>query len=154
MAVRLAGEPFAPELELKEFLARLAGEGGMVSFVGIARDRSVEGEPVVQLVLDHHPRLTLRSMREIAEGARQGFGIAALRIVHRCGVILPGEAIVFVAAAAAAAHRRAAFEAANHMMDLLKTEAVFWKREQVPGGARWIEPTHDDYRARARWSET
>ena len=132
MSVRLADEPFAAERELAEFTAGLAGEGAVVSFLGIARARAADGEKVERLVLDHHPRLTLGSLDEIAAAARERFGLSSLRIVHRCGAVAPGETIVFVAAAAA--HRRAAFEAADYMMDRLKTDAVFWKREDGPGG--------------------
>ncbi|HET9429388.1 MAG TPA: molybdenum cofactor biosynthesis protein MoaE, partial [Allosphingosinicella sp.] len=74
-----------------------------------------------------------------------------LRIVHRFGTLLPGEPIVFVAAASA--HRRAAFEAADYVMDRLKTDALFWKREDTASGNRWIEPRDDDHVARQRWSE-
>lgn len=152
MSVRLADEPFTADCELAEFTSRLTGEGAVVSFVGIARSRSSAGERVERLVLDHHPRLTLRSLKEIGESARQRFQISSLRIVHRCGAIAPGETIVFVAAASA--HRRAAFEAADYMMDRLKTDALFWKREDTQSGSRWIEPREDDYAARERWSES
>lgn len=152
MSVRLADEPFAADRELAEFMAGLAGEGAVVSFLGIARPRTADGEEVERLVLDHHPRLTLRSLEEIAAAARERFDITSLRIVHRSGAVAPGETIVFVAAAAA--HRRAAFEAADYVMDRLKTDAVFWKREDGPGGSHWIEPRDEDYSARERWSGT
>jgi molybdopterin synthase catalytic subunit len=152
MSVRLADQPFAADRELADFTAGLAGEGAVVSFLGIARDRAADGEEVERLVLDHHPRLTLGSLDEIAAAARERFGISSLRIVHRHGVVAPGETIVFVAAAAV--HRRAAFDAADYMMDRLKTDAVFWKREDGPGGSHWIEPRDEDRADRARWSET
>jgi molybdopterin synthase catalytic subunit len=152
VSVRLADEPFTAERELAQFAAGLAGEGAVVSFLGIARPRTVDGERVERLVLDHHPRLTLRSLDEIAAAARERFDISSLRIVHRRGAVAPGETIVFVAAAAA--HRRAAFEAADYVMDRLKTDAVFWKREDRPGGSQWIEPRDDDHSARQRWNET
>ena len=149
MSVHLAEEPFAADRQLGEFTAGLAGEGAVVSFLGIARAEAADGEKVDRLVLDHHPRLTLPSLDAIAAAARERFDISSLRIVHRSGPVAPGEAIVFVAAAAA--HRRAAFEAVDYMMDRLKTDAVFWKREDGPGGPRWIEPRQDDYCARERW---
>ncbi|MEA3000980.1 MAG: molybdopterin synthase catalytic subunit [Sphingomonadales bacterium] len=152
MSVRLADERFAADRELAEFTAGLTGEGAVVSFLGIARPRASSGEKVERLVLDHHPRLTLGSLNEIAAAARGRFGISSLRIVHRRGAVSPGETIVFVAAAAE--HRRAAFEAADYMMDRLKTDAMFWKREDTPGGSRWIEPGEEDYSARERWNET
>jgi molybdopterin synthase catalytic subunit len=150
MSVRLADAAFAPEAELAAFTAGLDGEGAVVSFVGIARGQSTDGERLERLVLEHHPRLTLRSIEEIGDAARARFAISALRIVHRYGAIAPGEAIVFVAAAAA--HRRPAFEAADYLMDRLKTDALFWKREETQGGSRWIEPRDDDYAAREKWS--
>lgn len=152
MSVRLADAPFAAERELAEFAAGLAGEGAVASLLGIARPGSADGERVERLVLDHHPRLTLRSLEEIAAAALERFAISSLRIVHRCGAVAPGETIVFVAAAAV--HRRAAFEAADYVMDRLKTDAVFWKREDRPGGSHWIEPREDDHSARERWNET
>lgn len=152
MTVRLADAPFVADRELAEFTDGLAGEGAVVSFTGIARSCSSGGDRVERLVLDSHPRLTLRSMEDIAAAARRRFDISALRIVHRHGEIAPGEAIVFVATASA--HRRAAFEAADYLMDRLKTDAVFWKREDGEGGSRWIEPREDDYAARERWSDS
>ena len=151
MSVRLAEHAFVAERELAEFTAALSGEGAVVSFLGIARARAGNGEEVERLVLHHHPRLTLRSMDEIAASARERFAISSLRIVHRCGAVAPGETIVFVAAAAV--HRRPAFEATDYMMDRLKTDAVFWKREDRAGGSHWIEPRDEDYGGRERWNE-
>ena len=149
MTVRLASQPFCAEAELAAFVAGLDGEGAVVSFLGIARSRSAEGETVGGLFLDHHPRLTLQSIDEIAAAARERFAITSLSIVHRTGEVAPGEAIVFVAAAAA--HRRPAFEAAGYAMDRLKTDAMFWKREDRAEGSHWIEPRDEDYSARERW---
>lgn len=140
-----------PDRELADFLAALTDEGAAVSFVGIARPRSSAGAAVERLFLDHHPRLTDRSLREIGEAAARRFDISAARIVHRFGEIGPGEPILFVAAASI--HRRSAFEAADYMMDRLKTDAVFWKREDGVDGSRWIEPSAGDRADRARWSE-
>lgn len=145
----LAEEPFDPAAELRRLIDAAAGPGGIVSFVGVARPQSTAGEGIERLVLEHHPRLTLRSIEEIAAAALDRFGVAHVRVVHRCGEVGAGEPIVF--AGAASAHRRAAFEAADYLMDRLKTEAVFWKREDGPSGSRWIEPTEADYTERARW---
>lgn len=146
--VRLELEPFDPAAELGELTRSAAGAGGIVSFVGIARPEGKTGAPVERLFLQHHPRLTIASMREIAGQAASRFGVE-VRVVHRCGDIAPGEPIVF--AGAAAPHRRAAFEAADYLMDRLKTEAVFWKREDAASGSTWIEPTQTDYADRRRW---
>ena len=148
---RLEPSSLEPARELEQFLAATKDEGAVVSFVGVARPRSSDGATVEQLFLDHHPRLTLRSLDAIACAAMECFDVTAVRVIHRCGTVLPGEAIVF--AAAASAHRRAAFEAADYLMDRLKTEAVFWKREDRVEGSEWIEPTDADHRDRDRWSE-
>jgi molybdopterin synthase catalytic subunit len=145
---RLAQEPFQPERELAALST--GGAGAVVSFTGLARGESGDGAKVEALYLDHHPRLTEQSLRDIAASAAR-FGVEAVRIVHRCGAIAPGEAIVFVAAAAR--HRRAAFDAVDCLMDALKTDALFWKREDGVDGARWIEPTERDRADRARWSD-
>lgn len=147
---RLIAAPFAPERELADFIDGLDEEGAVVSFVGRARASAKSGADVTRLFLDHHPRLTRRSIDEIAAAARTRFAISAVRIVHRCGEVLPGEAIVF--AAAAARHRRAAFDAADYMMDRLKSDTFFWKREDGPDGSAWVEPTDDDRRDLERWS--
>ncbi len=147
----LAEQAFSAKDEYARFLDMVTDEGGIVSFTGVARPRSRDGAPVARLFLDHHPRLTRQSLEEIARAAAERFSVGKLRIVHRCGMIEPGEPIVFVAAASA--HRRAAFEAADYLMDRLKTDAVFWKREDAVDGARWIEPTAADRAERARWSE-
>lgn len=148
---RLATECFDPNAEYAAFQSTLVDEGAIVTFVGVARPRSAAGGEVTGLFLEHHPRLTEASLNEIAEGAGRRFDISAISVVHRCGNMSPGEAIVFVATAAL--HRRAAFEAAEYAMDRLKTEAVLWKREDAVDGSRWIEPTITDQVDRARWSK-
>jgi molybdopterin synthase catalytic subunit len=149
--VRLATSAFDAAAEYRQFLSGLADDGAVVTFLGTARPTGSGGEDVTGLFLDHHPRMTEASLREIAEDAGGRFGVSAISIVHRCGEIAAGEAIVFVAAAAI--HRRAAFEAAEYAMDRLKTDAVFWKREDAVDGSRWIEPTLADEADRARWSK-
>jgi molybdopterin synthase catalytic subunit len=149
VSARLATEPFDPAAELTELTRHAAGDGAVVSFVGLARDVGKAGETVAALVLEHHPRLTVRSLEDIASDALARFDVSRVHVVHRCGEMVPGEPIVF--AGASAPHRRAAFEAADYLMDRLKTEAVFWKREEGPGGGSWIEPTDADYADRSRW---
>ena len=148
---RLTDVPLDPAGELSCFMGKLGDEGAVVSFTGIARPRTRDGANVEKMFLDHHPRLTQRSINEIAHAASRRFAVSAIAAVHRFGAVLPGETIVFVAAASL--HRRAAFEAADYVMDRLKTDAVFWKREDSVDGSRWIEPTDADRAERARWSE-
>lgn len=146
---RLEAGPFDPSTELARLIEAASNDGAVVSFVGVARPQSKDGANVDRLVLEHHPRLTLKSLEDIAVEAAERFDVSQVRVVHRCGEIGAGEPIVF--AAAASPHRRAAFDAANYLMDRLKTEAVFWKREEGPAGASWIEPTEADYADRGRW---
>ncbi|URI15006.1 MULTISPECIES: molybdenum cofactor biosynthesis protein MoaE [Brevundimonas] len=142
--------PLEADAELRAFLADRTGDGAVAAFVGLARDSSASG-PVAELYLDHYPGFTERSLEAIAAGAGARFPVRDIRVVHRCGAVAPGETIVFVAVAAP--HRRAAFEAADYLMDRLKTEAAFWKREDGPAGSRWIEPTDKDRADRARWND-
>ena len=149
VVARLEEQTLRPDQELAALIEQAAGDGAVVSFAGIARPGSKAGQTVYRLVLETHAALTLQSLEDIAVEAAARFDISHVRVVHRCGDIAAGEPIVF--AGAAALHRRAAFEAADYLMDRLKTEAVFWKREVGEAGSEWIEPTEADYSDRERW---
>lgn len=146
--IRVGPEPFDPAAELAAFVAGAPAAGAVASFVGLVRCES-GGESVSRLELEQYPGFTEKTVAAIGEDARVRFGLLDLAIVHRAGALAPGEAIVFVAAAAP--HRRAAFEAVDYMMDRLKTEAAFWKREDGPDGSRWVEARDSDLMDRARW---
>jgi molybdopterin synthase catalytic subunit len=148
---RLQSGPFDPAAELAAFLKGRTDDGAVVSFTGLARRTSHEGEAVSTLYLEHYPGMTERTIEEIAEAGAKRFGVSDVLVIHRCGEIEPGEAIVFVAAASR--RRGEAFAAADYLMDRMKTEAAFWKREDGEGGSRWIEPTDLDRDRRAKWSE-
>jgi molybdopterin synthase catalytic subunit len=148
-AVELVEGPFDAATLLRAFERELAGEGAVVSFTGYARATARDGSVVRALVLETYRGVTLASMEAIARDTLARFDIARCRVVHRAGRVEPGEAIVFVATASA--HRRAAFEAADCLMDRLKTEAVFWKREEGAHGGQWVEPTDDDRAEAGRW---
>lgn len=150
VVARLEIGTFDPAQELAALLDQAECDGAVVSFTGVARPLSKLGQRVHCLVLEHHPTLTERSLFQIAQSAAERFNVSHVRVVHRCGEIPAGEPIVF--AAAASAHRRSAFEAADYLMDQLKTEAVFWKREVGAAGSEWIEPAEADYRDCERWS--
>lgn len=150
MAVELHEREFDPAALLAQFSSELDDEGAVVSFTGRARSRAKDGGDIEALILEKYRGVTLASMRAIAEDAHTHFPISRSHVVHRAGRIFPGEPIVFVATASA--HRRAAFEAADYMMDRLKTEAVFWKREESPSKRQWIEPTSADHADNARWT--
>jgi molybdopterin synthase catalytic subunit len=149
--VRLEPGDLRPAKELERFVTALAGDGAVVSFVGLARPSATGGEEVTALFLDHYPGLTENSLESIAADALARFPVSAVHIVHRCGAVAAGAAIVF--AAAAARHRRAAFEAADYLMDRLKTDAAFWKQERRLDGSAWIEPSEADRADRGRWSD-
>lgn len=138
-----------PEHELAALMQQASGAGAVVSFIGLARAASKGGDSIDRLDLEHHPALTLRSLQDISSEAAARFEVSDVRVIHRCGEVAAGEAIVF--AGAASKHRRGAFEAADYLMDRLKTEAVFWKREVGQAGSQWIEPTDADYADRERW---
>jgi molybdopterin synthase catalytic subunit len=146
--IAVQAEPFDAGALLADFSARAAGAGAIASFTGMVRDEN-DGAAVSGLTLDHHPRLTEKVIAGIGADAALRFALNEIMIVHRCGAMAPGEAIVFVAAAAP--HRRAAFDAVDYVMDRLKTEAPFWKREQRSDGDHWLEARDSDQKARARW---
>ena len=148
--VILTHDPFDAGRELMQFTANVGDEGAIVNFIGLARGKSHDDKVVTALVLETYREVTLTSLEEIARDARARFDIDRSLIIHRAGTIKPQEAIVLVAVASA--HRRAAFEAADYMMDRLKTEAVFWKKEITPDGAEWIEPRAADHDDRERWT--
>jgi len=149
VVAHLEADALDPLLELAELTEQARGDGAIVSFVGLARPESKQGDAVDAVVLDHHPTLTRQSLEEVAVACAQRFDVSHVRVVHRFGTIPAGEPIVF--AGVSSIHRRAAFEAADYLMDRLKTEAVFWKREVGDGEAKWIEPTEADFADRDRW---
>ncbi len=143
--VRLALVPFDPASELAAFGAAHGEAGGIVSFLGQVR----AGEGVDALELRHFEPLTLPGMEALAAEARQRWELAGLLVIHRSGVMQPGDPIVLVAAAAR--HRRDAFAAVDFVMDHLKSDSWFWKRERAGGAWRWIEPREQDHADRERW---
>ncbi len=121
------------------------GAGAVATFTGLVR--SDDGVGVLEL--EHYPGATEAALRALAEEARARWSLGAATIVHRVGPMRPGERIVFVAAAAA--HRAAALAACAYLIDRLKTDAPFWKRETRGGEARWVEARESDVDAAARW---
>ena len=146
MRVVLSSEPFEPGALLTVFCQGRDETGAVVSFTGLAR---AEKGAVTALELDAYPGFTEEAIAEQAAAAATRFGFQDVLIVHRIGKVAAGEPIVFIATAAA--HRRAAFEGADFLMDYLKSRAPFWKKSHEAGGARWIEPTARDYEDAARW---
>lgn len=145
--VRLLTRPFDPEAEIAPFARANPEAGALASFVGKVRPTG----GVESLELTHYEPLTLAGMDELADRALARFDLMGILILHRVGLLEPGEPIVMVAAAAR--HRRAAFDAVDFAMDHLKSDAWFWKREKRADGWRWIEPREQDHADLARWAK-
>jgi len=143
--VRLLTESFVPGQFIGPFSNAHPGLGGICTFVGEVRG----GCGVEALELSHYEPLTLPGMRALAEEAAARFGLLGILILHRTGVLHPGEPIVCVSAAAH--HRRGAIDAVDFAMDHLKSDSWFWKREKTAAGWNWIEPRQQDHSDLARW---
>ncbi len=124
------------------------GVGAVVSFVGTVRDHS-EVQGVQRMELEHYPGMTERSIEAMIDAALQRFDIRGVRVIHRVGELAPQDQIVLVAVTSA--HRGQAFQACEFLMDYLKTQAPFWKKEHTPAGARWVDARAHDDEALARW---
>ncbi|KPZ29410.1 MULTISPECIES: molybdopterin synthase catalytic subunit MoaE [Pseudomonas syringae group] len=148
MAIRVQAAAFDPGAEVNALHAANRGIGAVVSFVGYVRDFN-DGREVSGMFLEHYPGMTEKALASIAEEAEQRWPLLRVDVLHRVGALEPGEPIVFVGVASA--HRQAAFEACDFVMDYLKTRAPFWKRENTPEGPRWVEGRHSDHQAADRW---
>jgi molybdopterin synthase catalytic subunit len=146
--VRIQAEPFDVPAETTRITGGRADIGGVVTFTGLCRD---EGGRLHALELEHYPGMAEEEIARVAAEAAARWPLMGLTAIHRHGLIRPGEDIVLVIAASA--HRRAAFEAADFLMDYLKTRAPFWKREHLIDGSigGWVEAKAEDDEAAARW---
>ena len=134
-----------------EVAALRAGDGGVgavVAFVGTVRDHS-SGQDISRMELEHYPGMTEAAIETMIDAAHQRFDIRATRVVHRIGVLRPADQIVLVAVTSA--HRGQAFQACEFLMDYLKTQAPFWKKEGTAEGARWVDARSSDDAALQRW---
>ena len=122
--------------------------GAVCAFVGTVRDRN-EGDAVASLELEHYPGMTEVSIQKMMEEARQRFDILGARVIHRVGLMHPLDQIVLVAVISA--HRGESFQACEFLMDYLKTQAPFWKKEATPQGHRWVDARVSDDQALKRW---
>lgn len=150
MRIVVQAASFDPAAELSAFSARVgvvADAGAIVTFTGIVRG---EGGRLQRLEIEHYPGMTERAIGAMAASASERWGLAGVLVLHRYGVLLPGEPIMMVATAAM--HRQAAFAAADYLMDYLKSRAPFWKREVAADGTSgWVAAKDDDEAALARW---
>ena len=148
MAIRVQTVAFDPGVELNALHNANLGIGAVVSFVGYVRDFN-EGKAVAGMLLEHYPGMTEKALAKIEAEARQRWPLLGVEILHRVGPLEPGEPIVFVGTSSA--HRQAAFESCDFIMDYLKTRAPFWKKEGTAEGASWVEGRCSDQTAVRRW---
>ena len=146
--VSIQTEDFDVSTELAALREGDKAVGAVCSFVGTVRDRN-EGASVSTLELEHYPGMTEKSIEAMIDAAHARFDIRAARVIHRVGVLQPLDQIVFVAVTSA--HRGESFKACEFLMDYLKTQAPFWKKEQTSEGARWVDARVSDDAALAKW---
>ena len=148
--VRVQTEDFDLSTEVARLRAGRADIGAVVTFVGTVRDIN-QGDTVATLELEHYPGMTEKALNEIRDEAHRRWHLENSLIIHRVGPLQPLDQIVLVATASR--HRQDAFEAAQFIMDYLKTRAPFWKKEQTPDGHRWVDARDSDRAAAERWAE-
>jgi molybdopterin synthase catalytic subunit len=147
--VRVQTGDFDLSTEVAQLRAGDARVGGIVTFVGTVRDMN-DGASVSAMELEHYPGMTEQALEQIVEQAMQRWPLYNALVIHRVGPLQPMEQIVLVACAAA--HRGEAFAACEFIIDYLKTEAPFWKKEQTPSGARWVDARVTDETALKKWT--
>jgi len=146
--VSIQTDDFDVGAELAALRAGDARVGAVCAFVGTVREHS-DGQPVSALELEHYPGMTEKAIEAMIDEAQRRFGLYRARVVHRVGPLALQDQIVLVAVTAA--HRGESFRACEFLMDYLKTQAPFWKKEQTPEGARWVDARAADDAALARW---
>ena len=146
--IRVQQEDFDVGAELEALSAGNTQVGGVACFVGLVREM---GGADSAMTLEHYPGMTERKLSEIEAEARERWPLDACLVIHRHGRLEPGERIVMVATASA--HRRAALEACEFLIDWLKTKAPFWKLEESADGGRWVEARDSDDHAAERWAQ-
>lgn len=148
MTVRVQPEDFDVAREIANLRAGDTRVGAVASFIGTVRDIN-DAAPIVTMTLEHYPGMTERSLEAIVAEARRRFDIYDALVIHRVGELRPTDQIVLVAVTSA--HRGDAFDACRFIVDYLKTQAPFWKKEKTPDGARWVEARTSDDEAAAGW---
>ncbi len=146
--VHIQTEDFDVSRELAQLRAQDTRVGAVCSFVGTVRDRN-DGQSVSTMALEHYPGMTEKAIEAMIDEAQKRFDIYAARVIHRVGELRPLDQIVFVAVTSA--HRGESFKACEFLMDYLKTQAPFWKKEQTPEGARWVDARVSDDEALKKW---
>ena len=149
MIIRVQTEDFDVAALNRELLGGRSDVGAIASFIGLVRD--LAGNPLQQMTLEHYPGMTEAALGDIARRAQQRWQIADLGIIHRVGTLAPCDQIVLVSVLSA--HRGDAFDACRFIMDYLKTEAPFWKKEVSEQGTSWVESRVSDDQARKKWED-
>jgi molybdopterin synthase catalytic subunit len=147
--VRVQQQDFDLSAEVARLRADNPRVGAVVTFVGAVRDMN-EGASVAEMELEHYPGMTEQSLERIVDEACTRWPLSGALVIHRVGPLKPMEQIVLVAVSAA--HRGEAFAACEFIIDYLKTDAPFWKKEQTPDGARWVDARVSDDTAMAKWA--
>ncbi len=148
MTVRVQEADFDLGAELTALRANAARVGALASFLGLVRDMN-DGTSVAEMTLEHYPGMTEKALEAIVADARGRWDIYDALVIHRVGPLKPCDQIVLVAVTSA--HRGEAFAACEFIMDYLKTQAPFWKKEATPEGSRWVDARETDDSAAARW---
>ena len=146
--VSIQTQDFDVSSELAQLRAQDARVGAVCCFVGTVRDRN-DGDSIATMELEHYPGMTEKSIAAMIDAALARFALYGVRVIHRVGLLQPLDQIVLVAVTSA--HRGESFQACEFLMDYLKTQAPFWKKEQTPAGARWVDARVADDAALARW---
>ena len=149
MAVRVQTEDFDLTTEIAQLRANTPKVGAIVNFVGVVRDLN-EGEQIAEMELEHYPGMTEKALEEIIAEARSRWDLFDALVIHRVGPLKPLDQIVLVAVTSA--HRGEAFAACEFIIDYLKTQAPFWKKEQTPQGSRWVDARVTDDEAMKKWA--
>lgn len=149
MTIRVQAEDFDLSAELAKLRSDDPKTGAIVSFLGVVRDFN-EGTGVAEMELEHYPGMTEKALQDIVQQAKARWPISKALVIHRVGPLKPLDQIVLVAVSSA--HRGEAFAACEFIIDYLKTQAPFWKKEQTPQGARWVDARVTDDQALAKWA--
>jgi molybdopterin synthase catalytic subunit len=147
--IRVSVDPATIELGVEVAALEERGAGGVATFTGVVRSDSGVTELITELTLEHYPGMTEAALIDLAEAATERWHLLGVTIVHRVGSMHPGERIVFVGTAAS--HRREALDACAYLIDRLKTDAPFWKREKRGDAADWVDARASDSDAATRW---
>jgi molybdopterin synthase catalytic subunit len=146
MSVSVQEADFDVGAEIAALTTGGADAGAVASFVGVVRGGGIQA-----MTLEHYPGMTEKALNEIVADARSRWDLLGVRVIHRIGRLLPGDQIVLVVTSST--HRQAAFDACEFIMDYLKTQASFWKREETAAGSHWVDARESDDAALRRWSD-